>query len=52
VEGARPAEDAAQLKTGLDVGLGNGMSLFAAFDGEFSNVENVYGGKGGLRIDF
>lgn len=52
VEGARPAEDAAQVKAGLDLAVRPNVSLFASFDGEFSGVETVYAGKGGLRVSF
>lgn len=52
VEGARPAEDAAQVKVGLDVAVRPGMTLYANFDGEFSGVQTVYAGKGGVRMSF
>ncbi len=52
VEGARPAENAAQLKAGFDLAVRPGVTLTANFDGEFSGVQTVYGGKGGLRINF
>lgn len=52
VEGARPAEDAAQVKAGFDLAMRPNMSLFADFDGEFSGVQTVYAGKGGLRVSF
>ena len=50
VQGARPAHDAAQVKLGGETSIGRNMTLFANFDGEFSGVETVYGGKGGLRV--
>ena len=50
VQGARPARDAAQVKLGGETTIGRNMTLFANFDGEFSGVETVYGGKGGLRV--
>ena len=49
VQGARPARNAAQTKLGAETSLGRNLSLFADFDGEFSGVAQVYGGKGGLR---
>jgi subtilase-type serine protease len=52
VEGARPAENAAQVKVGLDVAVRPGVTLYANFDGEFSGVQTVYAGKGGLRMSF
>ena len=52
VEGARPAEDAAQVKAGFDVALRPGVSVFANFDGECWGGQTVYAGKGGLRGDF
>lgn len=52
VEGARPASNAAQAKAGFELGLRPGVALFANFDGEFSDVQTVYAGKGGLRVSF
>ena len=49
VQGARVARNAAQTKIGAEAALSQHLSLFANFDGEFSGVEQVYGGKGGLR---
>ncbi len=49
VQGARVARNAAQTKLGAETSLGRNLSLFADFDGEFSGVAQVYGGKGGLR---
>ncbi|WP_131118488.1 autotransporter domain-containing protein [Lichenihabitans psoromatis] len=52
VAGARPAEDAAQVKAGFEYGLRPGVALFANFDGEFSGISNTYAGQGGLRVSF
>ncbi len=52
VEGARPAADGAQIKTGFELAVRPGVTLFANFDGEFSKAETAYAGKGGLRVDF
>ena len=49
VQGARVARNAAQTKLGAEATIGAHLSVFANFDGEFSGVEQVYGGKGGLR---
>ncbi|WP_245434439.1 autotransporter outer membrane beta-barrel domain-containing protein [Pseudolabrys taiwanensis] len=49
VNGARPEANVALLSAGADYGLGNGWSLAASFDGEFSGNSTVYGGKGAIR---
>ncbi len=49
VQGARVARNAAQTKLGAETSLNGHLSVFANFEGEFSGVEQVYGGKGGLR---
>ena len=50
VSGARPSTNAAQTKAGFELDMGRGIGLFANFDGEFSDLERVYGGKGGVRV--
>ena len=50
VSGARPSYNAAQTKAGFELDMGRGIGLFANFDGEFSDLERVYGGKGGVRV--
>ncbi len=50
VSGARPSTNAAQTKAGFELDMGHGVGLFANFDGEFSDLERVYGGKGGVRV--
>lgn len=50
VSGARPSSNAAQTKAGFELDMGHGVGLFANFDGEFSDLERVYGGKGGVRV--
>ena len=52
VQGARPAINAAQVKLGAETSVGRSMSVFANFEGEFSGVEQVYGGRGGLRYSW
>ncbi|MDX7952386.1 autotransporter domain-containing protein [Lichenihabitans sp. Uapishka_5] len=52
VEGARPAKNGAEVKVGADLTIRPGVTLTAHFDGEFSGVQQVYGGRGGLRVDF
>ena len=49
VNGARPAINAAQVKAGAELVVGAHSVLFANFDGEFSGVNQFYGGKGGFR---
>lgn len=49
VQGARVARNAAQTKLGAEATIGAHLSAFVNFDGEFSGVEQVYSGKGGLR---
>ena len=49
VQGARVARNAAQTKLGAETSLNGHLSLFVNFEGEFSGVEQFYGGKGGLR---
>ena len=49
VQGARVARNAAQTKLGAETSLNGHLSVFVNFEGEFSGVEQVYGGKGGLR---
>ncbi len=52
VQGARPAEDGAQTKAGFELAMQRNVTLFASFDGEFSDVQTVYAGRGGLRVAF
>ena len=52
VQGARPAKDGAQTKAGAEIALQPNVTLFATFDGEFSDRQTIYGGKGGLRVAF
>ncbi len=49
VNGARPAYNSAQVKAGAELIVGARSTLFANFDGEFSGVNQFYGGKGGFR---
>ena len=39
-----------EVKAGGELTLGSSSALFANFDGEFSDLERVYGGKGGVRV--
>ena len=52
VNGARPARDAVQTKVGGQLGLANGVALFADFDGEFSDVSRTYAGRGGIKVSW
>lgn len=50
VEGAGPSRDAARVKAGGELALNERMALFASFNGEFSGVERLYAGSGGIRL--
>ena len=49
VDGARPSRDAGQVKFGGQLALNAHSFLFANFDGEFSGVDQFYGGHGGFK---
>jgi uncharacterized protein with beta-barrel porin domain len=49
VNGAQPSANAALLSAGADLSWGNGWTVAATFDGEFSNTTRGYAGKGSLR---
>jgi uncharacterized protein with beta-barrel porin domain len=49
VNGAEPAADSALMSLGTEYAWGNGWSLAADFDGEFSSTTASYTGKGTLR---
>ncbi|MGO4717401.1 autotransporter domain-containing protein [Bradyrhizobium sp. 2TAF24] len=49
VNGARQASDSALTTASAEVKWGNGWSMAATFEGEFSNVTSSYGGKGVVR---
>ncbi|MBB1091366.1 autotransporter domain-containing protein [Rhodopseudomonas palustris] len=48
-DGARPARDAALTTVSAEIAWLNGLSLAAAFEGEFSDITRSYAGKGTLR---
>ncbi|WP_034994421.1 autotransporter family protein [Beijerinckia mobilis] len=50
VSGAHPAWNAVQTKVGFNLDMSENVGLFANFDGEFSDIQWVYGGKGGVRV--
>ena len=52
VDGARASSNAAQVKAGTELTLTANLRVFANFEGEFSGVEQVYAGKGGLRYSW
>ena len=52
VDGARPARDAAQVKAGGELAIGPRSAIFANFDGEFARANQLYGGKGGIKVAF
>ncbi|HEY1546065.1 MAG TPA: autotransporter domain-containing protein [Xanthobacteraceae bacterium] len=49
VFGARPAPDGALITAGAEYKLGNGWSVLAKFDGEFSSTTALYSGSGTIR---
>jgi outer membrane autotransporter protein len=49
VEGAHAAANAARVNIGASIAVKRNVSLFANFDGEFSNRSQSYAGKGGFR---
>ena len=49
VNGAAQADDAALVSAGAEIGWTNGLSLAAAFEGEFSATTTSYNGKGVVR---
>jgi outer membrane autotransporter protein len=52
VSGARPARDAALVSAGVDVGIGQNVTLYAQFDSELTGAGNAYAGSGGLRLSW
>lgn len=46
VHGAAQAADAALVSAGAEIGWGNGLSLAATFEGEFSATTTSYAGRG------
>jgi uncharacterized protein with beta-barrel porin domain len=49
VNGAQPARDAALTTASAEMKFVSGISLAAAFEGEFSDVTRSYAGKGVVR---
>jgi outer membrane autotransporter protein len=52
VDGARAWSDALKVNAGTRVALNQYASLFASFDGEFSNSGHSYAGRGGARFSW
>ena len=52
VDGPRAASDAARIDLGSRLALNARTSLFASFDGEFSDRSQSYAGKGGLKVNW
>jgi outer membrane autotransporter protein len=52
VNGARPARDAALVSAGVDMGIGQNVTVYARFDSELSGAGNAYAGTGGLRLSW
>lgn len=52
VDGARAASNAFNVNAGARLSLTSNAALFAAFNGEFSNAGQAYGGSGGLRLNW
>lgn len=49
VNGAQPSANAALVSAGAELAWGNGWSVAANFDGEFSSNTRSYAGRGSLR---
>ena len=49
VTGAAPATDLALVSAGVEIGVRNGFSVGARFDGEFAENSKKYSGMGRLR---
>jgi outer membrane autotransporter protein len=52
VDGARAWSNALKVNAGSRITLNRYASLFASFDGEFSNSGHSYGGRGGARFSW
>jgi T5SS/PEP-CTERM-associated repeat protein/autotransporter-associated beta strand protein len=52
VDGPRAAGNAARLDLGSKLALTRTSSLFASFDGEFSDRSQSYAGKGGFKVNW
>jgi outer membrane autotransporter protein len=50
VDGARAWSDALKINAGWRLALNRYASLFASYDGEFSNGGHSYAGRGGVRF--
>ena len=44
--------NSAQTKAGFELSIGRGVVVFANFDGLFSSTDQLYGGRGGIRISY
>jgi outer membrane autotransporter protein len=52
VSGAPVAHNSAETKVGAEADLGHGTVIFVNFEGNFSTVEQIYGGRGGIRYSW
>jgi autotransporter-associated beta strand protein len=52
IDGARPASNSAQVKTGAKLALNPWAAVYANFEGEFSNKSQTYAGKGGVKVSW
>jgi outer membrane autotransporter protein len=50
INGASIARDFAQTKAGFELGVAMNTVIFANFEGEFSGRDQLYGGKGGIKV--
>jgi subtilase-type serine protease len=50
VQGARAAQDSAQVQAGLEMRVAKNFGVFANFDGNLSGAGNSYGGFGGVKV--
>jgi autotransporter-associated beta strand protein len=50
IDGAQVARNFAQTKAGFELAFAPNAVAFVNFDGEFSNKDQLYGGKGGIKL--
>jgi uncharacterized protein with beta-barrel porin domain len=50
IDGARIARDFAQTKAGFELAISTNAVIFADFEGEFAGRDQLYGGKGGIKM--
>jgi uncharacterized protein with beta-barrel porin domain len=50
IDGARVARDFAQTKAGFELAFAPGALAFVHFEGAFAARDQLYGGKGGVKL--